>query len=277
VQEGSHVGHNPNSLVAPGETRTFTWYCGDLLHDPENQRVDAVPETYGVCSIRSWGDAIKQGAQGLIGALVVEPEGSTWTHPDTGLPAPTGSRAVIQQSSVGDLPPRFHEFVLLQQAGLNLHQERAGNAIPSAADDPEDSGQKAFNYRTEPFWARLEGEFVEPDEMNDLDFTNVFRGATETPVFEVPAGEQVMFRLTTPVGRPRAGTFTIHGHRWRDMYCNTNTAVMGQQTGNTVGSNWNLLLLDGAGGPQRVRGDFLFHELSSFHLSQGLWCILRVR
>ncbi|MEY3160311.1 MAG: hypothetical protein RIT25_302 [Planctomycetota bacterium] len=277
VQEGSHVGHNPNSLVAPGETRTFTWYCGDLLHDPENQRVDAVPETYGVCSIRSWGDAIKQGAQGLIGALVVEPEGSTWTHPDTGLPAPTGSRAVIQQSSVGDLPPRFHEFVLLQQAGLNLHQERAGNAIPSAADDPEDSGQKAFNYRTEPFWARLEGEFVEPDEMNDLDFTNVFRGATETPVFEVPAGEQVMFRLTTPVGRARAGTFTIHGHRWRDMYCNTNTAVMGQQTGNTVGSNWNLLLLDGAGGPQRVRGDFLFHELSSFQLSQGLWGILRVR
>jgi len=181
------------------------------------------------------------------------------------------------QGSDPSLPPRFHECVLLQQSGLNLHHEWVGNAIPNVADDSEDSGQKAYNYRTEPFWARLDDEFIEPDEMNEMNLSNVLSGNVETPTFSVPAGEGLVFRLTKPVGRARAGTFSVHGHRWRDMQHNTLSQTMGQQTANTVGSNWNLVMLDGAGGPDAVRGDFLFRELASFQFSQGLWGILRVR
>jgi len=276
-KDGSLVGHNASSLVAPGQRRTFTYYCGDISYDSASRRMVAQPMAFGICGIRSWGDAIKQGPQGLFGALVVEPQGSTWTHPVTGAPAPTGSAAIITHSTAGALPTRFHEFVVLQQSGLNLHQDSIGNAVPDVGDDPEDAGEKAYNYRTEPFWARLGGDFMTPEEMNDEDLSDVLKGNIETPLFTVPAGQRVMFRLAKVAGRARAGTFTIHGHRWRDMYANNLSSVMGQQTANTVGSNWNLLLLDGAGGPNAVRGDFLFHEVSSPQFSQGLWGILRVQ
>ncbi|MEY4675404.1 MAG: hypothetical protein RL148_3188, partial [Planctomycetota bacterium] len=275
--DGSLIGRNASSLVAPGASRVFTYYCGEITHNRSTNRMVATPKAYGTCSIRSWGDAIKQGPQGLFGALVVQPQGSTWTHPVTGAPAPTGTRAIITQSTDTSLPTRFREFVLMQQSGINLQNDTVGNAVPEVADDPEDVGEKAYNYRTEPFWARLGNTFIEPDEMNNMDLSNVLSGAVETPVFTVPVGERVVFRMTKAVGRARAGTFAIHGHRWLDMPQNSLSATMGQQTTNTVGSNWNFVLLDGAGGPNGVRGDFLFREVSSFQFSQGLWGILRVQ
>ncbi|MEY3161407.1 MAG: hypothetical protein RIT25_1398, partial [Planctomycetota bacterium] len=172
-KDGSLVGHNASSLVAPGQRRTFTYYCGDISYDSASRRMVAQPMAFGICGIRSWGDAIKQGPQGLFGALVVEPQGSTWTHPVTGAPAPTGTAAVITHSTAGALPTRFHEFVVLQQSGLNLHQDSIGNAVPDVGDDPEDAGEKAYNYRTEPFWARLGGDFMTPEEMNDEDLSDV--------------------------------------------------------------------------------------------------------
>ena len=58
---------------------------------------------------------------------------------------------------------------------------------------------------------------------------------------------------------------------------NPNSMVMGQQTAHTVGTTWNLWLLDPAGGPNGVPGDYLFREAASFQFSQGLWGIFRVQ
>ena len=68
----------------------------------------------------------------------------------------------------------------------------ANDAVPNTAEaeDPEDSGQKAFNYRTEPMWFRMG---FAPDApltfTRDLIFTDVLTNAQvggdpETPVFD---------------------------------------------------------------------------------------------
>ncbi len=73
----------------------------------------------------------------------------------------------------------------------------------NVGDDPEDAGEKAYNYRTEPFWARLGGDFMTPEEMNDEDLSDVLKGNIETPLFTMPAGQRVMFRLAKVTSRAR--------------------------------------------------------------------------
>ena len=72
VNDGSHVGANPSSLVPPGEQRLYTWHA---LHE-------------GVFVFHDAGDfrgtEAGTNAHGLFGALVVEPAGSRWSDPETG-------------------------------------------------------------------------------------------------------------------------------------------------------------------------------------------------
>ena len=270
--EGSHIGRNPSSLVSPGASRTFTWYCGDLTYNSSTRNMVATPVAFGTCGIRSWGDAIKQGPQGLFGALIVEPQGSTWSNA-------TGTTAVITAPAGSGTPSRYREFVVLQQSGLNLHQSSVGNHIPDDEAEGDDPGEKGYNYRAEPIWGRLNSSYLNSDQLNQEDQSNALSGAIETPVFVADAGERVVFRFAKVAGRAscRTSVFTIHGHRWLDMHANPLSNVWGQQHSITVGSNLNLWLLDGAGGPNGVRGDFLFRELNLPMFAQGLWGIFRVR
>ena len=263
--DGGNFGYNLNKTLDPGSTRELTYYCGRIESVPVGgglSQVVAIPEAFGVCNIRSWGDVIKHNPQGLMGALIVEPADASWT-------SDTGTVATVTTSGGA-----FREFVLVQQDGLNLLQGGEG-PITDVGDDPEDSGEKAYNYRTEPFWVTTKGTFEEPGDMNDRDLSNVLAIAPETPVFEANVGDTVVFRLCQPAGRARAHTFTVHGHHWPDEPDNPTSNVWGAQTAHTVGHGFNLWI-DSAGGPAGVPGDYLFHEMSSFQFSQGLWGILRV-
>ena len=70
--DGSHVGNNKSSLVAPGETRAepYVWDCKHegtyVFHDIGD------PD----------GDEDGTNAHGLFGALIVEPENTWWTNPE---------------------------------------------------------------------------------------------------------------------------------------------------------------------------------------------------
>jgi hypothetical protein len=276
--DAAKIGFNTNQLIEPGASRQLSYYCGEVRYDRAARRLTAVPVAFGVCGVRGFGDVIKQPSQGLVAAVVVEPQGSTWTDPTSGQPAPTGAVAIVTNSSGGTLPQRFREFVLVQQDGLNLQQGAATNPLPDVADDAEDAGEKAFNYRTAPFWARLGSTFLSPAQLNDRDLGGVLAGSDPaTPVFTAALGDRVVFRLTQPAGRQRAHTFCVQGHNWLDEPANPNSNVVGQQTAHSVGCNWNLVLREPAGGANRVAGDYLYGEVASYQFSQGLWGILRVR
>ncbi|MFK0175222.1 multicopper oxidase domain-containing protein [Streptomyces xanthochromogenes] len=70
TMDGLAAGANPDSSVPPGKSRVYEW----------------VAEHEGVFHFGDLADARGEGTQshGMIGALVVEPPGATWTDPETG-------------------------------------------------------------------------------------------------------------------------------------------------------------------------------------------------
>jgi hypothetical protein len=193
----------------------------------------------------------------------------------------------------------FREFVAMFQNDLNL-RDAANQPIPNTfdAEDPEDSGQKAVNYRTEPVWFRMG---FAPDAPNTVTRNVVFTdlltnaqvgGDPQTPVFTAAAGDRVRFRLLEPGGHPRNSVFQVHGHVWQQEPYVTNPNPLGLGS-TSIGDNplslWegsrmghgpmqhaDAVPENGAGGAFHVTGDYLFRDQGSFGFAGGIWGIFRV-
>jgi len=255
-------------------------------------------------------DSIKHPNKGAVGALIIEPQGSIWPefetipNPDTTSSVPyVKSRAQVTVTKADGTT--FRDFVLVFQNDLNLRYADGGPVRNTAeAEDAEDSGQKAFNYRTEPLWKRMgyapethlscgrdeDGNLI-TDCTNGRDFTNVLSNSMVggedpvTPVFTARAGQQVRFRILHPGGHARNNVMQVHGHAWEEEPYTSNSTVLGHnplsewkgaQYGVGPGSHFDLLLKNGAGGAFRVPGDYLYRDQNSFTFDGGLWGIFRV-
>ncbi len=228
--------------VIPGEPGLegdiFTWYAGLDNFDPKNLSENPMPVEFGVVPLIDMGDVIKHSSHGGVGAAVIEPFGATWGD-NCGENVKSYMKKTQAMKDVCDKAGNvlFREFVLVYQDDLSLQQ--GGEAMPNLrlADDAEDTGQKAFNYRTEPLWARVGAgsSGVDPEVMSGYDLTNVFsskldpKGNCEfngkkkddkigcdpaTPVFVAKAGTPIRFRVVHPAGHPRQHAFTLFGHHW---------------------------------------------------------------
>jgi len=203
-----NVGFNPVQTASPGNTVLYQWYAGDVMVDPNNFGV-ATPIEFGATNL-SPADPIKHTNKGAIGALIIEPKGSTWNDQ-------FGSRAQIYvKKADGTI---FRELVTIFQNDINLRYKgfngeattELGIAVPNLAEaeDPEDSGQKAVNYRTEPLWKRLGYPPDTPlEKTREFDHTKVLTnnivGGQDpvTPVFTAMAGGGGCGRLLGPRGPP---------------------------------------------------------------------------
>lgn len=126
-------------------------------------------------------DRIKQGQKGAIGALVIEPEGSTWIENDLVIdrqnPGNDQSNKRATRTMADVTYPvtemngerKFRDLVMVHQKGLNLRY-KDGSAVPNIAaekenpnepteltapEDAHDSGHMAINYGAEPMWFRF--------------------------------------------------------------------------------------------------------------------------
>ncbi|MCA9470092.1 MAG: hypothetical protein KC643_32230, partial [Nitrospira sp.] len=237
--DGANVGKNNDSTVpgkpnpaAPTQNLQYEWYAGDLKYNDQGKLVPA-PIEFGIVGLRDMGDVIKHSSHGAIGALVIEPEGaiidSNTEHSHCGPDVGQEAAATICDKDGNFL---FREFVLLYQDDVSLQWH--GQPLPNLrnADDSEDSGQKAFNYRTEPIWARLGADpAADPEAMMELDWTDAFSSRVShqsceadpnhgtycdpaTPIFTAKAGQNVRFRVVHVAGKPRNHAFTLNGHDW---------------------------------------------------------------
>lgn len=322
TEDGSHVGFNNDSTVGPGDTKSYVWYAGNLKWNekPSGFVIQEAPVEFGIVGLRDMGDVIKHSSHGAIGALVVEPQCSSWIEDaDTQAsatvehwdPIRDGERFICGPRP--DKPQQFREFVLLYQDDLSL--QRNGLPIPNLrnADDSEDTGQKAFNYRTEPIWSRLGADpAVEPDQMLELDWSNAFSSYAsnfrckadpangkycdpQTPIFRAKAGEKVRFRVAHVQGKPRNHGFTLFGHDWQTnpwecsqqdwesgRRCNSSEQGFNVLNSNYVGStsgigpsrHFNILTV--AGGEFKVPGDYMYRTQEGFQFAGGLWGIFCV-
>lgn len=321
--DGAHVGINKDSTVGPGEKpKTYLWYAGDIRVSKKHNRLYGVPFEFGAVPLRDMGDVIKHTSHGAIGVLVIEPLCSAWDDKASEIKAMVDVQWWEPEHKTGEygkplkkaLPcpdkpaeatkqlKRFREMVLLYQDDLSLQQY--GQPIPNLrnGDDSEDSGQKAFNYRTEPLWARLGASAAdEPDTMSEYDWSNVLSSTVShfrcqadwaggkfcdpaTPLFKATAGEHLRFRVVHPGGHPRQHGFTIFGHDWSPSPWIDNSKRMGWnrdaqiRLGSTsgIGPNRAVNIMTTAGGDCKVPGDYLYRTQEGFMFGGGLWGILRV-
>ncbi|HVF55254.1 MAG TPA: hypothetical protein VM934_03840, partial [Pyrinomonadaceae bacterium] len=189
----------------------------------------------------------------------------------------------------------FREFVVLYQDDLSVNQYDStwttGTPLPNVGgeDDSEDTGFKAFNYRSEPLWARLGLQVTDvPEGVNEKDLTNVLSSRNyrdpETPVFTASVGTPVRFRVLDVAGHPRQHGFTLFGHHWNfepwqanstKQGANPFTFEIGSESG--IGPTRHVNILTTAGGLFSQPGDYLYRTQESFQFSGGgLWGIFRV-
>ncbi|MBI4319776.1 MAG: multicopper oxidase domain-containing protein [Chloroflexi bacterium] len=293
--DGARVGTNGEQTVPPGGQRTYTWYAGDIKYDKLNKRLTATPMEFGATNLMS-SDRIKHSNKGAIGALIIEPQGATWT-----LDAGTRASATIRKADGSS----FREFVLLFQSDINLRMGD-GTALPfvGGEEDAEDSGAKALNYKTEPLWFRLgitpkttEGDLAKCDFKTVLANTvercapSVGPGGLDsigdpvTPLFKAEAGQAVRFRVLDPGGHTRNHVFALHGHIWeREPYEAGSTRIgnnpfsqlVGTQEGHGPTNHWDIVPKHGAGGAFKVTGDYLYRDMAPGKFYQGVWGIFRV-
>ncbi|MEO6661151.1 MAG: hypothetical protein ABIN44_12735 [Burkholderiaceae bacterium] len=278
----------------------YTWYAGHFSKDGK-----AAPVEFGAIGLRDMADVVKHSSHGAIGSLVIEPQCSIST-PDAGKNAIATvthwePKKVGGVSQCGPKPVNaklFREFVLMYQDDVSLQQNGSAMANLRNGDDAEDSGQKAFNYRSEPLWARLGADpGSTPDEMANYDFTSVLSSAAHgdpaTPIFTAKAGMAVRFRVVHPGGHPRNHAFTVFGHDWivnpwncplwpKPGDCESNTLGWNKFSANRIGTSGgigparHLNILTNAGGAFQVPGDYLYRTQEGFMFSGGLWGIFRV-
>lgn len=289
-QDGSRVGHNSDSTVAPGATRTYRWWARD--------EVGPVPLT-------DLADVRHHRHHGLVGALVVEPADA-----DPGGPAGSGrepvwmtwflrcwqkvvaapsARAVRRgrgpklTRTPGHLRHRrgrsawtgvcahvhpgegdpFEEIVLLMQDGLRLFEaDDLTDPVPDAPPDmgeehpdPEDQGNKAINYRSCP--AQSPGWLT--------------GWPTEASTWTVPVGSQVRLHVVGGFDKPRNHCVTVHGHDWPEYpYRGASSPRIGAEGGLSVGTVRTLYLAANEG-DHAVRSGVLLNAVC-----EGLWGVLRV-
>jgi Tol biopolymer transport system component len=307
TSDGANVGLNDKQTVSPGMTKKYRWYAGKLTVNPDGSRT-AQPIEYGAINLTDYGDIMKHGSHGAGGVLVVEPIGATWTTP-----ADSNAEAEVRNAAGSLL---FKEFVVVYQDDVKMlgPNTAQGQTILGLAgvnpvrnyteeSDSEDSGMKAFNYRTEPLWARLgflqemtkrdHNTFQHVSELlNDVNQANAFSstayGDPETPIFSVAAGTGVRFRVVQPTGHPRQHGFTLYGHNWFHEPWRENSTVVwspgfaepssttiGTQGGHTARRHWNIVLRN-AGGAFSQPGDYMYRTQESFNITSGMWGIFRV-
>ena len=137
TSDGFNGGNNKNQTAEkPGDTVAYQWYAGNITLDPRGN-VTGEPAEFGAVNLTPSDPASSplnsQISHGLFGALVIEPEGSTWLAD-----ADSKAQATV---TLADGATRFREFVLMVQ-----------DLVPADAPDgftAIDSQVQAVNYKSE--------------------------------------------------------------------------------------------------------------------------------
>jgi hypothetical protein len=292
---GINVGFNPGSTVGPGSRPTnvinYYWYAGEIVQT--DGKMNATPVEFGAINLTG-ADLMLQTQFGMVGALIVEPLGSTCIEDP-------GSHAFCTVTKDGKT--LFRECVLVMQnmvSNLSPGRETAASQIGG-----RDAGFGAVNYRTENFASRNIATVGTPQTLPDQGFAKAFSSFLlkrpadpdpahplpvdpETPVFVAAPGMPTRFRVVMPSttsanGAAQPLVFAIHGHGWQDEpYVDRSKSIghndMAQFIGSqevTVTQKYDIVI-DSAGGPFQVPGDYLYQAYNQ-EQKIGIWGLFRVK
>jgi len=232
TDDGAPVGENPESfsIIAPGASGIRRFYAGDVSLAPNGTgkfQLVATPIEFGGANITP-ADKLKQAGKGLVGSMIVEPAGSSWTETDQALDRQTlgtTTRLTRASATVNGTTRSLSHMIVKGQT----HRYASGAAVENLAaeggtipEDSEDSGQVSINYGSEPLWFRF--GLTPNSPFGGAGFGGVAAGDSfsngltgrdpATPVFTAGRGQQVKLHLLNPSGVGRGSVMSLHGHLW---------------------------------------------------------------
>ncbi|MBI2852829.1 MAG: hypothetical protein HYX84_06995 [Chloroflexi bacterium] len=199
----------------------------------------------------------------LTGALIQEPEGSTWHDPVTGEPIRSGSQAIIrtnQQVAPGVPIQDFREFV--------LHFMGAITGLPHEMEG-EGGEPGGVNMRMEPLDSR--GRLQQNSDPSLL-LSSVAHGDPATPLLRAYVGDLVAFRVLNSSGHD-SGVFHLAGHRFRLERFDPREAPKDSVTIG-ISERYDLFMTAGSVGLQA--GDYPYMNAMNEKMMDGAWGIFRV-
>jgi hypothetical protein len=269
---GFNVGQNGGKngglqTAAPGQSVTYVWYAGDFKVDASGGVIPR-PIEYGTVGLAP-SDAVLQHPHGLVGVLVVEPPGAGWSPQD----ARTTAKVTVP-ASTGKPEVSFQEYVVVLQD-------------QTSATGPAGTGTiVGVNYKGEPASLRFPGGAPSTATIDVAPaFSNTLVTADpQTPIFTAKAGEAVRFRLIH-TGGTAYWAWALHGHSWQQSPYRDNSTALGfnplSPQAATVGPTGALdqadVLIDRAGGRFGIPGDYLYGNVSTGQMQNGMWGVFRVQ
>ena len=205
----------------------------------------------------------EKGFHGTFGALIVEPKGSKWLHPKTGVEINSGTEAMIVQPDKED----FREQVLIYHDFSRLW-DKDGKMLPLESDPAnfhKAHGYSAVNYSNAPFFRRTNADPA-------YVFSSWVHGDPQTPIIESYPNDPIKIRLIQGAHESQHN-FNLHGLNWKiesekeqSELTSTQTIGMSEQFSMDIQPN-------PVGVKQR---DYLWSSQPIEDLWSGLWGYVRI-
>lgn len=279
---GQNIGWNSqgqkNQVAAFGQTVKYEWYAGKIDRDAAGN-LKYMPVEFGSLNLFP-SDPVFQHLNGLFGAMIIEPQGSTWQCGNAGsladcYPSSTGTPPGTRTSAtvtLSDKKTTFREFTIMTSDDIRIS--------PTVGGDVANSG--AINYRTEPWQFRYVGNTTQ--DFSCMLSNQLVSADPQTPIFSAEVGDMVRFRMLHPFGTGTSQVFTISGHSWqRNPYAKDSTVIGSNSLSQWLGSRDNYgstdhadIVIGKAGGESGQAGDYLYTVFVFNQARQGSWGIFRV-
>ncbi len=257
--QGVDLGHNQaGQTVASGQSKTYTYYADPFFGETQ-------------VLVWDWGNVAMNVRNGLFGAIVIGPEGSSYRDPKTG--ADISQRNswiadVIVDRSIpkNETRQNYRDVALFFQDEDNIIGTSFMPYVQNVA------GLIGVNYRAEPYLYREDelgcslGRMFQPCEVDDPQ-------DPATPVIEAHAGDPVRIHVFG-ASSEQNGMFSIEKHEWP-----IEPFMPGADQISVVefaGSEGIDVFIPAAGGPYAMPGDYTYNNQRLPYSQSGQWGYFRV-
>jgi FtsP/CotA-like multicopper oxidase with cupredoxin domain len=251
---GAAIGFDPDTTVAPGSTRLYSYY---------------VDKELGTNLVLNMGNE-SSWRGGAYGALIAEPAGSSYADPFTGQPLQSGIFADIFPANASP----FRENVTL----FSEREPLLGHSIMiyyldcdhSYVDYNEQSltNEEGVNLTAVNLWQ------AKSDAVIGTTNGSATPQDPATPVFQAFAGDPVRWRFAFAAGDDTVA-FQVAGHSFPLDHGVTGSQLIEARTV-LPGETFDAYLVNGAGGATGATGDYEYNVGRTAMIKSGDWGLFRV-
>lgn len=254
TSDGTSTGFHQDSTT-DGEIE-YTWYAD----------VERVFLFHDMADPRSSEEATN--IHGLFGAVIVEPPGARWFHPETGEKMESGLMADIYQPG----KPAFREYTVFFHDELEILDKDGNPPVDHRTGLP--SSTTAISYRSEPMRNRMPLSHDPADSGEDISMSSWVYGDPAPTILRAYVGDPAKIRLVHGEIK-ETHVFHLHNHQWRLEAENPASTIIDSITISPQ-ECYTLDILYGAGSRNGVIGDVIFHCHLYPHFHEGMWTLWRI-